>query len=182
MLVAHREGAPGALERLTELVYPELRRIARAQLSRWRPGARPDTGSVVHQAYLKLVDQSKVDWRDRQHFYAIAAHAMRQVIIDYSRRRISQKRGGGAPHTNLDAHDVAAAQQAEQLLALDKVLADLERHDLRLAQVVNCRFFAGYSEEETATVLAVSVRTIQRDWRRAKSWLRQAMERDAARP
>lgn len=182
MLVAHRQAEPGALERLTELVYPELRRIARAQLRHWRPGARPDTGSVVHQAYLKLVDQSKVDWQDRHHFYAVAAHAMRQVIIDYSRRRIRQKRGGGAHHTNLDTHEVAVAQQAETLLALDRVLVDLERHDPRLAQVVDCRFFAGYSEEETATILAVSIRTVQRDWHRAKSWLRQAMERDAARP
>jgi RNA polymerase sigma factor (TIGR02999 family) len=181
MLVAHRDGEPGALERLTELVYPELRRIARAQLRRWRPGARPDTGSVVHEAYLKLVDQSKVEWQDRHHFYAIAAHAMRQVIIDYSRRRLSQKRGGGAHHTHLDIHEVAAAQQAEQLLALDAVLAELERQDPRLAQVVDCRFFAGYSEEETATILDVSIRTVQRDWRRAKSWLRQAMERDAPR-
>jgi RNA polymerase sigma factor (TIGR02999 family) len=182
MLVAHREAEPGALDRLTELVYPELRRIARVQLRRWRPGDRPDTGSVVHQAYLKLVDQSKVDWQDRHHFYAVAAHAMRHVIIDYARRRLSQKRGGGAHHMNLETHEVAVAQQAETLLALDKVLGDLERHDPRLAQVVDCRFFAGYSEEETATILAVSIRTVQRDWRRAKAWLRQAMERDAARP
>jgi RNA polymerase sigma factor (TIGR02999 family) len=175
ILVAHRDGDPGAFERLTELIYPELRRIARAQLRRWRPGVRPDTGSVVNEAYLKLVDQTKVDWRDRNHFYAIAARAMRQVIIDYARKRISQKRGGGALHTDLQAHEIAVHHQADQLLALDQVLEDLERHDMRLRQIVDCRFFAGYSEEETAAILGVSSRTIERDWRRAKSWLQQAM-------
>lgn len=176
VLVAHRAGEPGAFNKLTELIYPELRRIARTQLRRWRPGVRPDTGSVVHEAYLKLVDQSKVDWQDRHHFYAIAARAMRQVIIDYARRRVSQKRGGGARHTDVNGHDVAVQQQADQLLALDEVLGGLEQHDARLLQVVECRFFAGYSEEETATILGVSARTVERDWQRAKSWLRQAMD------
>jgi RNA polymerase sigma factor (TIGR02999 family) len=174
-LVAHRDGDPGAFDRLTELIYPDLRRIARTQLRRWRPGVRPDTGSVVHEAYLKLVDQTKVDWRDRNHFYAIAARAMRQVIIDYARKRISQKRGGGAHHTDLQTHEIAVQQQADQLLALDQVLENLERHDTRLRQIVDCRFFAGYSEEETAAILGVSSRTIERDWCRAKSWLQQAM-------
>jgi RNA polymerase sigma factor (TIGR02999 family) len=151
------------------------------QLRRWRPGLRPDTGSVVHEAYLKLVDQTKVDWQDRNHFYAIAARAMRQVIIDYARKRISQKRGGvDANHTDVAHHEIAVYQQADQLLALDQVLNDLERYDARLLQVVDCRFFAGYSEEETATILNVSSRTVERDWRRAKSWLRQAMS-DGAR-
>jgi RNA polymerase sigma-70 factor, ECF subfamily len=175
VLVAHRQGEPGAFDRLTELIYPELRRIARTQLRRWRPGVRPDTGSVVHEAYLKLVDQTKVDWQDRNHFYAIAARAMRQVIIDYARRRISQKRGGGAHHTDVQGHEVAVYQQADQLLALDQVLAGLERHDPRLLHIVDCRFFAGYSEEETAAILGVSVRTVERDWRRAKAFLQQAM-------
>jgi RNA polymerase sigma factor (TIGR02999 family) len=175
VLVAHRDGEPGAFDRLTELIYPELRRIARTQLRRWRPGARPDTGSVVHEAYLKLVDQTKVDWQDRNHFYAIAARAMRQVIVDYARKRISQKRGGGAHHTDLQSHEIAIHQQADQLLALSAVLDDLERYDGRLLQIVDCRFFAGYTDEETATILGVSTRTVEREWRRAKSWLQQAM-------
>jgi RNA polymerase sigma factor (TIGR02999 family) len=174
-LVAHREGEPGAFDRLIELIYPELRRIARVQLRHWRPGAPLDTGSLVHDAYLKLVDQSQVDWQDRNHFYGIAARAMRQVIIDYARRRISQKRGGGAHPLALDEREIAVQQQADRLIALDELLAGLRRHDPRLLQVVECRFFAGYSEDETAQILGVSSRTVERDWVRAKSWLRQAM-------
>jgi RNA polymerase sigma factor (TIGR02999 family) len=133
------------------------------------------TESVVHEAYLKLVDQSKANWQDRNHFYAIAARAMRQVIIDYARRRVSQKRGGGAHHLTLNEHDLAVQQQADRLIELEELLARLEDEDPRLLQVVECRFFAGYSDAETADILGVSSRTVERDWLRAKSWLRQAM-------
>jgi RNA polymerase sigma factor (TIGR02999 family) len=177
VLVAHREGEPGAFDRLVALVYPELRRIARQQLGRWRRGVSLDTGVLVNEAYLKLIDQRQVDWQDRNHFFAISARAMRQVLVDYARRRTSQKRGGFAPRVSVDDVDVAGKKQADDLLALDDLLDRLAKEDPRLLQVVECRFFAGYSEAETAELLRVSTRTVERDWLRAKAWLRQAMVR-----
>ena len=174
VLVAHREGQPGAFDRLVGLVYPELRRIARGQLGRWRRGLSLDTSGLVHEAYLKLVDQTRADWQDRNHFFAIAARGMRQLIIDYARKRQTQKRGGHV--VALANQDVAVQSQVERLLALDELLHRLEAEDSRLLQVVECRFFAGYSEAETAEALGVSTRTVERDWLRAKSWLKRAME------
>jgi RNA polymerase sigma factor (TIGR02999 family) len=146
--MAHRQGEPGAFDKLVGLVYPELRRIARRQLARRRPGLSLDTGAVVHEAYLKLVDQTRADWQDRNHFFAIAARGMRQVIIDYARRRQAQKRGGGHV-VSLDDREVAVQAQAEQLVALNELLDGLEAENPRLSQVVDCRFFAGYTDEET---------------------------------
>ena len=181
VLVAYRQGQPGAFDKLVSLVYPELRRIARGQLGRWRPGLSLDTGAVVHEAYLKLIDQTKVEWRDRNHFFAIAAHGMRQVIIDYARKRHAQKRGGGDV-VSLGDREVAIQAQAEQLLELDELLAGLEAENPRLLQVVECRFFAGYSEAETAAALGVSTRTVERDWLRARVWLKRAMGGPASGP
>ncbi len=174
VLVAHREGQPGAFNRLVGLVYPELRRIARQQLRRWRPGISLDTSSLVHETYLKLIDQTRVAWCDRNHFYAIAARAMRQVIIDYARRRKTRKLG--SDHVDLDDQELAVQEEAHRLLVLNELLARLEAEDPRLLQVVECRFFAGYSEAETAEALGVSTRTVERDWLKAKAWLRRAME------
>jgi RNA polymerase sigma factor (TIGR02999 family) len=175
VLVAHREGQPGAFDRLVGLVYPELRRIARRQLGGWRAGHSLETGGLVNEVYLKLIDQSRVDWQDRNHFFAIAARAMRQVIVDYARRRKSQKRGGDRDRVELDGREVAVQAQADQLLIFNDVLGRLEKEEPRLLQIVDCRFFAGYSETETAEALGVSTRTVQRDWLRAKVWLRRVM-------
>jgi RNA polymerase sigma factor (TIGR02999 family) len=172
VLVAHRDGQPGAFEQLVGLVYPELRRIARGQLRQWRANGSLETGSVVHEAFLKLVDQPRVNWQDRAHFFAIAARAMRQVIIDYARRRRRLKRGGGVANLDLDAREIAIQTQVEHLLALNDLLSRLETVDPRLLQVVECRFFAGYTDTETADILHVSVRTVERDWRRARAWLK----------
>jgi RNA polymerase sigma factor (TIGR02999 family) len=172
VLVAHRDGQPGAFEQLVDLIYPELRRIAHGQLRHWRANGSLETGTVVHEAFLKLVDQTRVNWQDRAHFFAIAARAMRQVIIDYARRRRRLKRGGGVANLDLDAREIAIQNQVEQLLALNDSLSRLETVDPRLLQVVECRFFAGYTDTQTADILQVSVRTIERDWRRARAWLR----------
>jgi RNA polymerase sigma factor (TIGR02999 family) len=174
VLLAHREGRPGAFDQLVGLVYPELRKIARGQLGRWRPGQSLDTGALVHEVYLKLVDQTRVNWQDRHHFFAIAARSMRQVIIDYARRRQTQKRGGGEVES-LGSREIAVQAQADQLLEMNDLLSRLEAEDPRLLQVVECRFFAGYSEAETAATLGVSTRTVERDWLRARAWLRGAM-------
>jgi RNA polymerase sigma-70 factor, ECF subfamily len=180
MLIAHREGASGAFDRLVELVYPELRRVARQQLRRGRPdGPILDTTALVHEAYLKLVDQTRIQARDRGHFLAIAARAMRQVIVDHARSRQTVKRGAGMQHVPLDDRDVAIQARAEHLLAINDALDRLAREDPRLLQVVECRFFAGYSEVETATALDLSSRTIERDWLRAKARLRDLL---SARP
>jgi RNA polymerase sigma factor (TIGR02999 family) len=173
LLVAHRHGRPDAFDKLVSLVYPELRRVARRQLRPWRPGLTLDSGAVVHEAYLKLVDQTKVEWQDRSHFFAIAARVMRHVIVDYARTRHAQKRGGGT--VAITDRDVAVQAQAEELIWLNEVLERLEAENPRMLQVVECRFFAGYSETETAEALGVSARTVERDWLRARVWLRRAM-------
>jgi RNA polymerase sigma factor (TIGR02999 family) len=175
LLVAHRAGEAGAFNRLVELLSPELRRIARRQLGRWSPGVALDTGALVHEAYLKLIDQTQVDWQDRHHFFAIAARAMRQVIVDYARRRQAQKAEGGANRANVDPREIAIQQQADRLLAVNELLDRLAAVEPRLLQVVECRFFAGFSEAETADALRISSGAVERDWLRAKAWLRQAM-------
>ena len=176
VLVAHRNGESGAFNELVELVYPELRRVARRQLNRWRPGASLDTTGLIHEAYLKLVDQTSVEWRDRGHFFGVCALAMRQIIVDFARRRNAQRRGAAARHVNVDEREIAIQAQAEQILILNELLDRLEAKDPRLLRVVECRFFGGYSESETAEALQVSSKTVERDWLRAKAWLRAAME------
>lgn len=176
LLLEHRAGAPGAFDRLVELVYPELRGVAHRQLRRGRfDGPMLETTGLVHETYLKLVDQERIDARDRDHFLAIAARAMRQVIVDHARARCAAKRGAGAQHVPLDDRELAVQQQAEYLLVLNDALERLARENPRLLQVVECRFFTGYSEVETASALAVSARTVERDWLRAKAWLREAI-------
>ena len=179
LIQAHRAGAPHAFDRVVELVYPELRRVARQQLRRGRPDAPVlDTTGLVHEAYLKLVDQASLDARDRGHFLAIAARAMRQVIVDHARTRQAAKRGAGAEHLPFDERSAAVQARAEHLLAVDEALSRLAHEDPRLLQVVECRFFAGYSEAETAEALEVSTRTVERDWIRARTWLRSAITGD----
>jgi RNA polymerase sigma factor (TIGR02999 family) len=180
LLVAFREGDRAAFDRLVPLVYDDLRRIARGHLRRWRPGETLDTTGLVHEAYLKLVDQSRADWRDRTHFLAVCARAMRHVVVDYARRRAAAKRGGGAHAEELDEGRVAAAAQSEGMLALDLALTRLAEKSERLARVIECRFFAGLSEEETAEALGVSLRTAQREWLRARKWLREELRGPAA--
>ncbi|MCP3957792.1 MAG: sigma-70 family RNA polymerase sigma factor [bacterium] len=177
LLIAHGEGEDGAFDRLMPMVYDDLHRIARRQLRRGRRGATLDTTGLVHEVYLKMVDQSKVSWQDRSHFFAISARAMRQIIVDYARQRLAAKRGGGQAHTGLDESRVAIEAQADWLVALDQALERLAALDERLARVVECRFFAGLTEEETAEAQSVSVRTVQRDWKRARGWLKEEMGR-----
>jgi RNA polymerase sigma factor (TIGR02999 family) len=158
------------------MVYDELRRIARNHLRRTQRGATLDTTGLVHEAYMKLAGQKGMRAEDRGHFLAIAACAMRQVIISRARARLAEKRGGGAKPVTLDEQRVASREQAEWLLDLDRVLEDLRKRDEKLAQTVECRFFAGLSEEETAQALGVSLRTAQRNWMRARAWLRSELE------
>jgi len=171
LLGAFKSGDPSAESRLMELTYRELRKIAAGHLRRERSGRSLQTADLVHEAYLRLVDQTSLPWRDRSDFFRIAAHVMRQILVDRARKRHAVKRGGGAPEISLDrALNIAEAQSAD-LLALEEALARLERVDTRQCQVVEMRFFAGMSEDEVAEVLGVSARTINRDWRMARAWL-----------
>ena len=179
LLIAYRDGDRGAFDRLVPLLYDDLRKIARAQLRRGRPGATLGTTVLVHEVYLKMADQQRLDARDRGHFLAISAHAMRQVIADYARRRTAAKRGGQSDPLPLDQAPELADREARWLLEVDQALERLSERNPRMAQVVECRFFAGYSEEETAEALDTSLRTVQRDWMRARAWLKEELGSNA---
>jgi RNA polymerase sigma factor (TIGR02999 family) len=170
LLSALREGDPDALGALVPLVYAELRRIARIQL-RAASGATLNTTAVVHEAYLKLGGAQGLDFADRGHFFAVAATAMRQVLLDHARRHLADKRGGGAAHTLLDDLEIPVEDRAAELVELDQALTRLEELDERTARVVELRFYAGLSVEETAQALDVSAPTVKRDWRRARAFL-----------
>ncbi|ARA93889.1 MAG: sigma-70 family RNA polymerase sigma factor [Bacteroidetes bacterium] len=176
-----REGDTDAVGRLLPQVYDELRRIAHQRLRQHRPGQTLNTTALVHEAYLKLVDQTQVTWNDRAHFFALASRAMRFILVDHARARTAQKRGGRQVPLPLDAVQVAAADaQAAELLSLNQALDRLAEHDERLARVVEYRFFGGLTYEEIAEVTGRSVPTVKRDWQRARAWLYRLMQADAA--
>lgn len=162
----------GALHHLFPTVYDELRRVARRQRRRLPGGDTLATTALVHEAYLKIADRP--GWQGESHLLGAAAMAMRQILVDYARQRSSLKRGGGQAAVVLE-EGTAADDQARQVLALDFALRDLAAVDERLVRIVECRVFAGFSEEETAQALQTSVRTVQRDWSRARAWLREAV-------
>ena len=166
------QGRPQALDRLMPVVYDELRRIAHGQLRGERSGHTLSTTALVHEAYLKLVNIHQVEWRDRAHFYAMAARLMRRILIDYARGKRREKRGGDAVQVQLtDAFDVPGPAAADDLVALDEALARLEAQNERQCRVVECRCFAGLSLEETAQTLGISVATVKRDWDFSRAWL-----------
>lgn len=177
LLIAHHQGDAGAFERLVPLVYQDLRRIAQRQIG--KRGASPTLNptALVHEAYFQLVDETRVPWQNRGHFFAIAARSMRRIIVDYARERGAQKRGGDQIRVELEPDLAGVEAQAETLLALDAALTAIAAFSDRLAQVVECRLFGGLSEEETAQALGVSVRTVQRDWARGRAWLQKEMPR-----
>lgn len=175
LLRAYEAGDAGAFNRLVPLVYEELRRIARGQRRRG-PTASLDTTGLVHEAYLKLAAAQQLTAADRGHLLAVAASAMRQVLIDRARSRLRAKRGSGQAAEELEDQDLAVAASPEWLIDLDRALSLLRARDERLVRVFECRFFAGLNEEETAAALGVSLRTVQRDWMRARAWLRAELE------
>ena len=177
LLLAHHQGDEEAFHQLTSLIYEDLRRIALRQIARGGAGATLSATVLVHEAYLRLVDETRVEWQDRSHFFAIAARSMRRIIIDHARERGAQKRGGGQARVELDPERIAVEEQAETLLAIDAALAAMSDIDERLARVAECRLFGGLSDEETARALGVSLRTVQRDWQRARAWLQRDMPR-----
>ena len=178
LLAAAREGDGAAFDRLVALVYRELRVIARRQLRRRRPGQTLTTTALVHEAYLRLADHA--GWHDRAHFLAVAALAMRHVLVDAARRRAAKKRGGDEVRITFDAlapgaEEPGADARAVEILAVDRALTALAALNERLSRLVELRFFAGLTEEEVAQVMGTSERTVRRDWRKARAYLFQAL-------
>jgi RNA polymerase sigma factor (TIGR02999 family) len=179
-LLALRSGAPDAADRLMTRVYGELRAMAHRQLGAERPGHTLRTTDLVHEAYFKLVDQARASWTDRAQFFAVAARVMRRILVDYARRHRALRRGGGRERVSLEdiGGALTASQPADELLSLDEALDRLEAVDERLSRVVECRFFGGLTEAETAEALGVNARTVTRDWVRARAWLYRELSSD----
>ena len=171
LLLRAGAGQTGAVERMFPLVYDELRRIAHRHLARESTGRTLSTTELVHEAYLKLIDQTRVQWNERAHFLGVAAIAMRRILVDRARSRRRLKRGGPNVPVPLDSVDLSVDDRADLVVALDEALDRLRELDERQARVVECRFFGGMTEEETAEALGIGVRTAKRDWAKARSWL-----------
>jgi RNA polymerase sigma factor (TIGR02999 family) len=176
VLTELRSGRRDSLDRLMPLVYEELRLIAHRQLAARGGGATLQTTALVHEAYLKLVDQSRAQWKDRAHFLALASLAMRHVLVDRAKAQVALKRGGEQMRLTLDEEEISVDDQPEALLQLDEAMNRLAEAQPRLARVVECRFFGGLTEEEVAEALDITVRTVQRDWAKARALLRRALQ------
>ncbi len=178
LLESWRQGNSGAADELVSLVYAELRRMARARLRDERPGHTLQPTALVHEAWMKLMNQHGATWQNRAQFFAVAAQAMRRILVDHARRRHAAKRGDGSPAVAVDAlaEVLTAPLPDDRLLALDAALEELAALDARQARIVELRFFAGLSVEEAADVLAVSPTTIKREWATARAWLFRAVQ------
>jgi RNA polymerase sigma factor (TIGR02999 family) len=178
---------PATPDQVWDRVYADLKRLAHRHLGAERSGHTLSTTALVHEVYLRLESERAMECEDRALFFTQAARAMRRVLVDYARRHRAIRRGAAAPHVPLETlglgdsdawggMQIAVAERAEELLALDEALERLAAFDARLAQVIECRFFAGLTESETAKVLGITSRTVARDWVKARAWLRQALE------
>jgi RNA polymerase sigma-70 factor, ECF subfamily len=164
-------GDEAAPEKLMPLVYAELRKMAHRYMAGQNPGHTLQTTALIHEAYVRLVNQPEKQWQNRSHFFAVAAQAMRHILVDYARSKQAEKHGGGAQKFSLDEALTVSQERAAEMVALDDVLEELAKIDRRKSQVVELRFFGGLSVEETAEVLKVSAITVMRDWSMAKAWL-----------
>lgn len=176
VLAGLRSRSDESLDHLLPLVYEELRAMARRQLRAQGRGGTLQTTALVHEAYLKLVDQSRAEWRDRAHFLAVASIAMRHILVDRAKARLALKRGGEFRRITLDEQDISVDDQPDALVQLDEAMQRLAEMEPRLVRVVECRFFGGLTEEEIAEALGLTVRTVQRDWAKARMLLRRALE------
>jgi RNA polymerase sigma factor (TIGR02999 family) len=170
------EGDEAAFQRLVPLVYDDLRRLARRHLRWEREGHTLNTTALVHEAYINLVDQKESRIPDRARFFALASRVMRNILVDYARRRLTEKRGGARQPVRMEEGLIRVDENVEELLALDEALTQLRARDPRLERVVECRFFGGMHNDETATALGVSARTVERDWTRAKTYLYRTLQ------
>jgi RNA polymerase sigma factor (TIGR02999 family) len=171
LLRAWSGGDQAACDQLMPLVYDELRQMAKRYMNRENPGHTLQTTALIHEAYLKLVEQKDAHWQNRAHFFGVAAKAMRHILVDYARTKHAAKRGGEKLLVSLDEAATVAAERAAEVVALDDALTSLATVDARKCQVVEMRYFGGLTVEETAAVLQVSPETVARDWRLARAWL-----------
>lgn len=179
LLVDWGNGNQAALDRLMPVVYTELRQLAHWYMRRERPDHTMQTTALIHEAYLRLVDQNQVRWQHQAHFFGIAARLMRQILIEHARSHTRAKRGGGVGTISLDEAAIVSQARATELLALDDALERLATIDPRKSQVVELRFFGGLSVEEAAQVLNIAPNTVLRDWRMAKAWLRREISHES---
>lgn len=175
LLLKWSEGDSDALDRLTQLVYPELRKIARQYMRRESPAHTLQTSALINEAYLRLVDQRNTEWNDRIHFFAVAAQVMRHILIDHARKHRFAKRGGGAQLVPLDETAVLRQERAAEFVELDEALTRLDGLDARKSQIVELKFFGGLTVDEIAEAMKLSPITIKREWRAAKAWLQLEM-------
>ncbi len=171
LLASARSGDASALADVFPLIYDELRGLAQRQLQREPDGHTLSPTALVHEAYMRLIDYTRMEWTGRAHFMAVAATAMRRILVDYARGTRSVKRGGELRRVSIDSVELGTEDRADLLIAIDDALDRLKEVDARQAQVVECRFFGGMTEEETAEALGIGLRTAKRDWAKAKSWL-----------
>jgi RNA polymerase sigma factor (TIGR02999 family) len=176
LLIAWSNGDQAALDELLPLVYQELHRLAHRRLRRER-GHTLQTTALIHEAYLRLIEQKEAQWQNRAHFFAVAAQMMRRILVDHARARQSRKRGGSARQVSLDEALEVSNERAAEVIALDAALAALSEFDERKSRMVELRFFGGLSIEETAEVLGVSPGTVMRDWTLTKSWLQRTISK-----
>ena len=176
LLLQWNGGSQGALDQLLPFVYNELRKLARTYLRRERPGQAMQTGTLVHEAFIRLIEGSQVRWEGRAHFFGVAARLMRQILVDHARARDAIKRGAGGPADTLgSALAVAVPGLDIDVIALDRGLEELSTLDPQQARIVELRFFGGLTVEETAEVLDISTGTVKREWRMARAWLRRSV-------
>jgi RNA polymerase sigma factor (TIGR02999 family) len=179
LLLAWGRGEQDAFDQLVPLVYDELRRLARGHMARERPDHTLQASGLVHEAYVRLIELKRMRWQNRAHFFAMAARVMRRILVDNARARRNDKRGGGIPNVTLEEALLISSGPGADLVALDEALVALEVLHPRKSQVVELRYFAGLSLEETADALRVSIDTVKRDWRFAKLWLFSELSRKA---
>ncbi len=178
LLASMDAGDSAAVDALMPHVYEQLQQIARRQLQSERSNHTLNATALVHEAYQVLIGNERVDWKNRAHFFGVAAISMRRILIDYARARVAEKRGGGMPIVTYNDEDVAREARAEELLVLDEALSRLAKQNERQALVVTYRFFSGLKHEEIAQILGVSEPTVRRDWRLARAWLSVEMKQD----
>jgi RNA polymerase sigma-70 factor, ECF subfamily len=171
LLIAWSNGESNALETLMPVVYDELRRLARRYMNRESSNHTLQTTALIHEAYLKLIDQTRVEWQNRAHFFAVSATIMRHILVDTARARHRQRRGGFAQKVSLDEAPLVTASPAREVVAVDEALTALAALDERKSRIVELRFFGGLSVDETAEVLKISPATVAREWKRAQAWL-----------
>lgn len=182
LLVEMQSGRQGAEDQLLPLVYDELRRVAAHYMRRERAGHTLQATALVHEAYLQLVDQTRVNWQNRAHFFAVAAKLMRRILVDHARGHNAAKRGGGGRPLTLEEAAGLLQHHDVELEALDDALNDLGRIDARQSRIVELRFFGGLTVEETAEVMALSSATVEREWRMARAWLHSQLQRGGPAP